>query len=89
LAPIEFHPSSATRCEKRHRTGVVYGRREESRYTTPTYFRLFHATSLRLVAREVERWVHLQSASGSIPDSATSPEGRCVEKTEVSGGSVA
>ena len=45
----------ATRCEKRHRTGVVYGRREESRYTTPPYFRLFHATSLRGCGRVGDR----------------------------------
>jgi hypothetical protein len=30
-------PGTAIRCEKRHRTGVGYGRREESRYSTPDY----------------------------------------------------
>ena len=28
----DFYFDIATRCEKRHRTGVGYGRREESRY---------------------------------------------------------
>jgi hypothetical protein len=60
VSPIWWQKStpgraSATRWEKQHRTSMGYGRREESRYTTPTYFRLFHSISLTGCARGGDR----------------------------------